>query len=279
MEICIYPKGLLEWRELARELLAREVPPDEVLWQSPEQNTLFAINPVTDPKAHSHFKVSKEFLSLANTVAVHRSGRQWFHLYRALWRITHGERHLLSLSSDKDVHHLKSMEKHIRRDIHKMHAFVRFRKVDDCPETGREQFVAWFEPDHKIVPLTAGFFKKRFTGMNWSILTPDECMHWNGQRVHFTPGADQSFVPSADEQDELWKSYYRHIFNPARVKIKAMQSEMPKKYWKNLPEASIIKELIATSGETVAHMHEREPSPEKKAPKNAYLDAIKNLPS
>ena len=46
-----------------------------------------------------------------------------------------------------------------------------------------------------------------------------------------------------DELEALWLTYYQHIFNPARVKIKAMQSEMPKKYWHNLPEAALIKDL------------------------------------
>jgi uracil-DNA glycosylase family protein len=43
----------------------------------------------------------------------------------------------------------------------------------------------------------------------------------------------------------LWITYFRNIFNPARLKVKAMQSAMPKKYWKNLPEAVFIPEMIA----------------------------------
>jgi DNA polymerase len=50
--------------------------------------------------------------------------------------------------------------------------------------------------------------------------------------------------------------YYASIFNPARLKTKAMQKEMPKKYWRNLPEASMIKPLIEgaerTTGEMIA---------------------------
>ena len=62
------------------------------------------------------------------------------------------------------------MEKAVRRDIHKMHAFVRFRKIG---EGGDERYVAWFEPEHFIVERNAPFFVRRFTGMRWSILTPD----------------------------------------------------------------------------------------------------------
>ena len=77
------------------------------------------------------------------------------------------------------------MAKAVRRDEHKMHAFVRFREI------GREQkshFVAWFEPEHHIVELAAPFFVRRFADMPWSILTPDVCAHWDGHAVSITPG-------------------------------------------------------------------------------------------
>ena len=38
----------------------------------------------------------------------------------------------------------------------------------------------------------------------------------------------------------MWKTYYASIFNPARVKVKAMTKEMPKKYWRNMPETALI---------------------------------------
>ena len=71
------------------------------------------------------------------------------------------------------------MAKAVRRDEHKMHAFVRFREI------GRERdahYVAWFEPEHHIVELAAPFFARRFADMPWSILTPDLCAHWDGRR-------------------------------------------------------------------------------------------------
>ena len=96
-------------------------------------------------------------------------------------------------------------------------------------------------------------------------------------KIYFSEGADKSQAPDSDAQDELWKTYYRSIFNPARLKVKAMQSEMPKKYWKNLPEAEIVEELIATSREIIGKMFEQPASPEKPAPRNAYLEKLKKL--
>ena len=60
-----------------------------------------------------------------------------------------------------------------------MHAFVRFREMDD---DGGERFVAWFEPDHFIAarrPRRSS--SRRFTAMRWSILTPDGSRHWDGE--------------------------------------------------------------------------------------------------
>jgi DNA polymerase len=156
------------------------------------------------------------------------------------------------------------MAKAVRRDEHKMHAFVRFREV------GREReshFVAWFEPEHHIVEPAAPFFVRRFADMAWSILTPDLCAHWDGHAVSFTPGVSKADAPSADRLEETWRRYYASIFNPARLKVKAMQTEMPKKYWRNLPEASLIKPLIAEAARAAGDMIAAEPTEPRKSQK------------
>jgi DNA polymerase len=54
-------------------------------------------------------------------------------------------------------------------------------------------------------------------------------------------------APGEDEVEDFWKTYYASTFNPARLKVKTMQGEMAKGYWKNLPEAALIPELVAAS--------------------------------
>jgi probable DNA metabolism protein len=265
------------WRTAARPLLAQGVRPDEVLWiDDPKEASLFVgEEAVAEQPAAEAVKVPSAFMDMARSAAAHSDARRWALLYRVLWRLTlGGERHLLSMATDRDVRQLQDLCKAVGRDIHKMHAFVRFRLVGVDTATGREQFVAWFEPDHGIVRLAAPFFEKRFAGMDWSILTPYECAHWEGKRLHFTAGVPRSSAPDEDALDDLWRTYYRSIFNPARVKISAMQSEMPKKYWKNLPEAPLIAGLIAQSAERVQRMQETEERPAKPAPNNAYLKSL-----
>jgi uracil-DNA glycosylase len=290
------------WRDQARMLLRAAVRPEDVTWSnSVQQASLFAdANDDAINKAANYrpaVTITKAFLELARSVAAHRDGQRsdgllWALLYRLLWRQTlGGEPALLAMATDPDVRQAGAWAKAVGRDIHKMHAFVRFRLVDHedvlprsaLPEdlrdarTGRECFVAWFEPDHNIVRLAAPFFQRRFAAMNWSILTPDECAHWQGEALSFSAGVNRESAPSDDALDDLWRSYYRSIFNPARLKINAMQSEMPKKYWKNLPEAQVIEELIADSQQRTAGMLATKPNPVKPAPNNAYLRSLQEL--
>jgi DNA polymerase len=81
--------------------------------------------------------------------------------------------------------------------------------------------------------------------MRWSILTPRGSVHWDGAVMREGPPARREDAPGGDPVEVLWRSYYASIFNPARLKVGAMLSEMPKKYWKNLPEADLIPQLIA----------------------------------
>ncbi|HEX8372447.1 MAG TPA: DUF4130 domain-containing protein, partial [Chthoniobacterales bacterium] len=139
------------WQKQARAALNSHWSPSEIIWAewgSGQPELEIFEEPDAAPTTPSPFRVPKAFLSLAQTVACHRSPQRWALLYRVLWRITHGEPHLLKVLVDPDVHELLAMEKSIRHDIHKMRAFVRFREIPLDPEPW---FVAWFEPAHHIV--------------------------------------------------------------------------------------------------------------------------------
>ena len=279
MRTIVIEPTLESWRAQARRLLVEAVPPEGILWNDEEQEkTFFDHQEITHYAASPPPKVSKAFMDIAATVAAHSDSRRWAVLYRMLWRLTQGcEKNLLGMKTDPDVRLAQQWCKTIGRDIHKMHAFVRFRFVGKDDATGREQFVAWFEPEHRIVRLAISYFEKRFVGMDWSILTPYECAHWDGKKLHFTPGVDRSAAPDEDSLDELWRTYYRSIFNPARLKVETMQSQMPKKYWKNLPEAEVISELVAGSSARMTQMLETENRKVKPTPDNKYLKSLQAM--
>jgi DNA polymerase len=70
----------------------------------------------------------------------------------------------------------------------------------------------------------------------------------------YGPGGTKDEVPGSDVVEDQWRTYYGAIFNPARVKVEAMRAEMPKKYWKNLPEAQDIAPLLAGAEARVERM-------------------------
>jgi len=265
------------WRRQARELLRAGVSPHDVDWCDVTQTGSLLMEDPILPKGveGGDIKVPAEFLKLASSVCAHSDARRFAILYRLLYRLTHGgERHLLDHPADPDTTLCRGWAKAVGRDIHKMHAFVRFRLVGTDEATGREQFVARYEPEFRILRLASTFFEKRFAGMDWSILTPDECAHWNGREMTFSPGVSRHSVPDADAHDDLWRTYYRSIFNPARLKIQAMKSEMPMKFWKNLPEATVIQDLISGSSQRVLGMLETPERPVKPVPDNTYIKAL-----
>lgn len=244
------------WRAAARSLLAADVAPEEIAWNGAD---LFGSDALS-PKADIQLTVPRAFVDAAEKAALHSDPKRFALLYRVLWRLQRN-RHLMEDAADPDIVSLNALAKAVRRDEHKMHAFVRFREVE-TPEGPR--FVSWFEPQHNIVAATADFFVRRFVGMRWSIITPRASIHWDGENLTHSPGGVRSDVPAEDARDEDWRAYYQSMFNPARLKVQAMKREMPKHYWRNLPEAQDIPSLIQAASTRTEEMVAATPTTPKK---------------
>ncbi|WP_296742991.1 UdgX family uracil-DNA binding protein [Mesorhizobium sp.] len=254
------------WRDAARQLATNDIPPEDAAWQvDPGADQGGSGLPDCPPGVR--LAVPREFVERAETIICHCDPERFGFLYRLLWRLR-SEPKLLSIASDPDIRRLEAMEKAVGRDIHKMQAFVRFRKIGEGAD---ERYVAWFEPEHFIVERNADFFVRRFTGMRWTILTPHASADWDGERLAIGPGASKRDAPAEDDTEALWRTYFENIFNPARLKVKAMQKEMPKKYWRNLPEASLIPGLIAGADRATSAMIARMPT--TPAPHHAKVQA------
>lgn len=236
------PNDLGEWRGHARRLLAAKVAPQDVVWQVGDAGgELFALDDLPAAETGAAGTVPRAFIDLAGQVIQHSDPERFAFLYAQLWR--HQSASTLAGSETLKAHSLLTrMASAVRRDSHKMKAFVRFREVPQ--DEGAERFVAWFEPDHFVLEATAPFFARRFAGMHWGIVTPYASAWWDMENLSFGPGGRKSDVPAEDAVEEDWKTYYVSIFNPARLKVAMMKSEMPVKYWRNLPEAEAIAPLI-----------------------------------
>ena len=248
---------LTEWRDAARAYLAAGIAPDRVEWRTMDDTDgLFGLDgnqlpePVDKPVTQG---VPPAFLKLSASVICHSDPTRFSLLYRMLFRMAHG-RNFLGMATDPDVVAANRMSKSIGRDYHKMTAFVRFKEIP-LPEgvAGRRRFVSWFEPDHFIIDRVAPFFQRRFNDMDWLIVTPKGSASWDGETLR-TSDEPAEKPDLRDDTDDLWRTYYANIFNPARLKVKMMMSEMPKKYWKNLPEAELIPGMIASAEANVIEM-------------------------
>jgi len=241
------------WRAAARALAAHGVPAGQVTWRVAGEACEDLFGAAPPPPGGAPFPVPRAFLDLAETAICHTEPERFALLYALLLRIRADPR-ALGDAADPLVRRVEAMAKAVRRDIHKMHAFVRFREVED---SGAPRFVAWFEPEHHIVRAASGFFARRFATMRWSILTPELSVHWDCERLTEGPGASRADAPEGDPVEAVWKTYYASIFNPARLKVGAMLKEMPKKYWKNMPETALVGALVAGAQAREATMVER----------------------
>ena len=153
------------------------------------------------------------------------------------------------------------MEHSVGRDYHKMTAFVRFREfISPDPPGDLKHYLAWYEPDHLILRLVSPFFVNRFSAMRFSIFTPDGCLIWDLERLSFGAGVPrrEAFPESGtvDPLENLWKTYYSSIFNPARIKLNALNKELPVRYRKNLPEAALIGPLLRAAPARLQQFHD-----------------------
>ena len=231
------------WRDAARRLAGVDVPPHKVSWSVGQPDHFFAAlgDPaLPDLDAAKPLTVPRSFLALAELVIRARDPERFSLLYTILWRMVHGEKHLLDIAADPQVQRARMLVKSVNKDMHKMRAFLRFREV---VQDGRTQYVAWFEPEHYIVESNAGFFQRRFTNMDWFILTPYRSLHWDGQSLMMAEGATRDLLPQDDAFEAYWNTYFASTFNPVRLKLKTMATHMPRKYWKNMPETTLIPGL------------------------------------
>lgn len=238
------------WRQAARVSISHRIPPDQIDWNGTDG--LFAAALLPDVLGPHQIRVPEVFIKLAGSVIWHTAPERLSLLYLALWRIDQHDGTPL-LQADPLGRRLHLMAKNVGRDIHKMHAFVRFREM---PSDGpRRRFAAWFEPEHNTLEPGSTFFAKRFADMDWMIATPRLTAEFRDGILSFGPAGARPDLPD-DATESLWATYFANIFNPARIKLDAMRSEMPKKYWRNLPETRLIPEMLKDAKARVQRMRD-----------------------
>ena len=256
------PTDWAGFRSLARHLVAQAMPPQQVQWRvaGALQDGLFddaAVLCASQLPAAPPLGLPAGFAKVAATVVLHDDAARFDRLYRWVWQLAADPALWLDTLLPQRVQ-LERMAQAVRREIHKMHAFVRFTPV--LGAAGQTQHIAWFTPAHHVVVAAAPFFRGRFANLRWAILTPRCCVNWDGVQLRVSPGADPSQRPAADAGQALWLAYYSATFNPARLNLTMLQKEMPQRYWPNLPEAQLIAPLAAAAAQRTHGMLAAPPS-------------------
>jgi probable DNA metabolism protein len=237
------------WREVARSLLQQAVPPHQVNWLGDgDSGGLFDHAPAASntQAVTAAPRIPKQLLELLQSAARFRIEDRWSLLYRVLWRVAQGDRAAM-LAGDIDGSQLHKRLKAVRREAHHLHAFLRFHPRPENAEG--PQLVAWHEPIHDILPSASEHFGKRLGRSTWLIATPDDGVYWDGQRLHYQrpcPSEWQRLAQTPEDDGEaLWLAYYGSTFNPARLNRSVLETNLPVRFWKNLPEGPLIPKLMS----------------------------------
>lgn len=132
------------------------------------------------------------------------------------------------------------IERQIHREVHRMHAFVRFQETQDG------LYAALITPDFNVLPLLSPHFKDRYPAFRWLIydtkrrygiyheqhairfITLDTLQH-----QHL---AKDVLTNAETDYQELWKTYFKSVDIPKRRNMKLHLQHVPKRYWKYLIE-------------------------------------------
>lgn len=123
----------------------------------------------------------------------------------------------------------------VRHEAHRMKGLVRFSSVEDGT------LYAPVEPDHDILPLIAGHFKRRMPGERWMIhdLKRGRAALYEKGRVDIVP-VTLNRQPAPDEKEEfyssLWRGFHKRIAIKERSNPRLQKQFMPVRYWKYLTE-------------------------------------------
>jgi len=141
---------------------------------------------------------------------------------------------------DDTILQLHKIKKMIGREVHRMHAFVRFQETKDG------MLVALINPDFNVLPLSGKHFVDRYPALHWLIYDTRRHYgwHYDQQQSRFITLTEKQheylstnlLTESETDYQTLWQTYFKKTDIPERRNMKLHLQHVPKRYWKFLVE-------------------------------------------
>ncbi|GHB24637.1 TIGR03915 family putative DNA repair protein [Salinicola rhizosphaerae] len=262
----VHAADFTTWRDQARQLLQARIPPSRVTWQdgTNAHEDLFAAPAAGGRRLATGHPGARLILTRDQLLLLERAARyrprhgeqgRWSLIYTIVWRLAQSDP-AAAHPADEDGRVLHQRWHAVKREAHHMHAFLRFHRA--APASGgpsndstTERYLAWFEPAHDVLDLGAEHFADRLGGAHFRIATPDGGVDWNGRAFDYRFPCPAGWrreareAAAADDDHELWRTYFASTFNPARLNHKVMTQHMPQRFWRHLSEGDLIPALEA----------------------------------
>jgi probable DNA metabolism protein len=151
------------------------------------------------------------------------------------------EGYKISDFSDPIIMDLHKVKKMIGREVHRMHAFVRFQETKD------HMWACEINPDFNVLPLIGKHFKDRYPALEWLIYDTKRkyAIHHKDHTISYVTidTANKSCLISPEvlteeelKYQDMWKQYFKSVNIEERNNEKLHLRHVPKRYWPFLIE-------------------------------------------
>ncbi|TXF77323.1 TIGR03915 family putative DNA repair protein [Chryseobacterium sp.] len=149
---------------------------------------------------------------------------------------------ILQNFADPDIMEISKICKSMGREIHRLHAFVRFEKLEDG------MFFAKVEPDFNVLPVSWKFFRDRYADQKWMIydlkrrfgvlydLKNTEFFYPDEGQLNSLRNSETLHHKEEQKYQTLWQRYFTKTNITERKNMKLHIQHVPKRYWKYLTE-------------------------------------------
>ena len=225
----------------------RIVPQDE--WQDSlfDQPIYVATNPAWAQRVQKGIerKCSESTLKILYRAFLSETPQVSDLIYDFVRKAMAAERDITDNFGDDTVLRLHELDKKMGREIHRMHAFIRFQRTKD------DIYYSVIEPDFNVMPLIGEHFEKRYPAQHWLIYDAkrrygiyyncdtrqtDFVTFADDHRLQFRQLNEEILDDNEPDFQILWKSYFDSVNIPERKNLKLHLQHVPRRYWKYLSE-------------------------------------------